>query len=53
LQDVLAVHKKSVEKLLFAPNFEPILVSLGDQIAWWNLTSFQEHRWEINLTTPM
>jgi WD40 repeat protein len=43
LQDVLAVHKKSVEKLLFAPNFEPILVSLGDQIAWWNLTSFQEH----------
>ncbi|KAJ3666295.1 hypothetical protein Zmor_001746 [Zophobas morio] len=41
-QDVMALHKRSVERLLFAPNFESILVSVGDQIAWWNLNSFQE-----------
>ncbi|RZC36890.1 apoptotic protease-activating factor 1, partial [Asbolus verrucosus] len=43
-QEVMSLHKKSVEKLLFAPNFEPILVSLGDQIAWWNLYGFQESK---------
>ncbi|CAG9822426.1 unnamed protein product [Phaedon cochleariae] len=38
----LDLHDDPVEDLLFSPNMEPILVSLGEQIAWWNLKSFLE-----------
>ncbi|CAH0552926.1 unnamed protein product [Brassicogethes aeneus] len=37
----LKLHETPVEYLLFSPGLEPILVSLGDQIAWWNLKKFQ------------
>ncbi|XP_044258962.1 apoptotic protease-activating factor 1-like [Tribolium madens] len=47
-KDLLLLHKKSVEQLVFAPNFESILVSLGDQIAWWNLSDFGKKSEKMN-----
>ncbi|KAG5884486.1 hypothetical protein JTB14_001281 [Gonioctena quinquepunctata] len=33
----LSLHEDPVEELVFSPNLEPILVSVGAEIAWWNL----------------
>ncbi|XP_023029468.2 death-associated APAF1-related killer isoform X1 [Leptinotarsa decemlineata] len=38
----LKLHDDPVEGLLFSPNFEPILISLGTEIAWWNLKSLKK-----------
>lgn len=38
----LRLHETPVEYMLFSPGLEPILVSLGDQIAWWNLKKFHK-----------
>ncbi|XP_018564159.1 apoptotic protease-activating factor 1 isoform X2 [Anoplophora glabripennis] len=39
----LPLHNCPVEDLLFSPSIQPpVLVSLGEYIAWWNLKLFQE-----------
>ncbi|KAJ8962338.1 hypothetical protein NQ318_018320 [Aromia moschata] len=38
----LSLHTSSVDNLLFSPSMEPILVSQGEYVAWWNLKRFQE-----------
>nr|CAH7740325.1 unnamed protein product [Callosobruchus chinensis] len=38
----LDLHSGPVEILYFSPNVEPILVSLGEEIAWWNLKHLQK-----------
>ncbi|XP_060523741.1 uncharacterized protein LOC132700438 isoform X2 [Cylas formicarius] len=39
---MLDLHSDLVEQLLFSPSIEPILVSLSDEVAWWNLTTLKE-----------
>ncbi|XP_057657894.1 apoptotic protease-activating factor 1-like isoform X1 [Diorhabda carinulata] len=37
----LLLHDDEVQDLIFSPHKEPILVSVGEEIAWWNLKTFQ------------
>ncbi|KAJ8976663.1 hypothetical protein NQ317_004681 [Molorchus minor] len=38
----ISLHNSCVEELIFSPTMEPILVSRGEVIAWWNLKTFQQ-----------
>ncbi|KAJ8921736.1 hypothetical protein NQ315_010646 [Exocentrus adspersus] len=39
----LTLHTSSVEDLIFSPSIQPpILISLGEYIAWWNLKKYQQ-----------
>lgn len=46
----LKLHRSSVRDLIFspppAPNAPFVLVSVGDQIGWWNISYVLEHRVE-------
>uniref|UniRef100_A0A1Y1N3Z0 CARD domain-containing protein n=1 Tax=Photinus pyralis TaxID=7054 RepID=A0A1Y1N3Z0_PHOPY len=39
----LQLHKSSVRYLLFSPSPALILISVGDQIAWWDLTKLSDN----------
>ncbi|KAK5650442.1 hypothetical protein RI129_001471 [Pyrocoelia pectoralis] len=39
----LQLHKSSVQYLLFSPSPALILISVGDQIAWWDLTKLPDN----------
>ncbi|CAG9830564.1 unnamed protein product [Diabrotica balteata] len=36
-ETILNLHEDPIQDLTFSPHKEPILVSMGEEIAWWNL----------------
>ncbi|XP_050500379.1 apoptotic protease-activating factor 1-like isoform X2 [Diabrotica virgifera virgifera] len=42
-ETVLNLHEDPIQDLIFSPHKEPILVSMGEEIAWWNLRPLQKN----------
>lgn len=36
-------HSDSVEQLMFCPSLDPILISLSEEVSWWNFQSFKQN----------